>query len=239
MRPVISPSMMCAKADETVSALQQFAAYNDRLMQEEGAEANGTIGFLHMDIMDGMFVPNFALDPAYCRQVRDLCSVPQDVHLMVSAPEMHISLLPDGLEGGMISVHAETVNETGMRRCAGMIRAKGMRVFAALNPETPKETILPYLDILDGVLIMAVHPGFAGQKMVPGTLEKIAACRQWLDSLNHRDVIIEVDGNVSRENAEKMRSAGADIFVAGTASVFREGMVSQERLDILRKAVSR
>lgn len=238
MLPVISPSMMCAKLDNTVSVLEQFKAYNDRLMREEGAEAKGRVGFLHMDIMDGMFVPNFALDPQYCLQVRDLSGVPQDIHMMVSAPEMHISLLPAGLAGGMISVHAETVNETGMRRCAGMIRERGMKVLAALNPETPRETILPYLDILDGVLIMAVHPGFAGQKMVPGTLEKIAACRQWLDSLHRKDAFIEVDGNVSPENAEKMRSAGADIFVAGTASIFREGMVSQERLDILRKAVS-
>lgn len=179
-------------------------------------EKNG-IELLHIDVMDGGFAPNFALGVDFARQLKKNCAIPLDIHLMVREPERHIDSFPVG-SGDIVSVHIESTSD--MRGCLEMIKARGARAFVVLNPETPAEALLPLTDAIDGVLVMAVRPGFAGQRMLEGTIEKIARVRRLLDEAGREDAEIEVDGNVSIENGIRMRGAGANIFVLGTAALF-------------------
>lgn len=216
----LSPSLMCADICALGETLEIF--------QRNGVE------YLHIDIMDGHFVPNFTLGTDYCKQLRRHTNIPLDVHLMVEHPESKLDWF-DFRPGDFVSVHWESTPH--LQRVLARIRAAGARAMVALNPSTPVESLREVLDDLDGVLIMSVNPGFAGQKMVPAAPDKIRRTRKWLDERGYQTVEIEVDGNVSLENAVKMRAAGADIFVAGTASLFREGLVTEERLNALRGAI--
>ena len=200
----LSPSMMCASFFELAAQTATF-------------EKNG-IELLHIDVMDGSFAPNFALGVDFARQLKKNCSIPLDIHLMVREPERHIPSFPIA-EGDIVSVHIESTDKP--RECIEAIKSRGARAFMVLNPETPTSALSDLLPIIDGVLIMAVNPGFAGQKMLPGTIEKIAETRRLLDEAGREDAEIEVDGNVSIENGIRMRSAGANIFVLGTAALFR------------------
>ncbi len=222
MKPAkLSPSMMCADICYTQETLQMFSA--------------GGIEYLHVDIMDGHFVPNFTLGADYCRQLQQNTQIPLDIHMMVEQPEDKIHWFSPPF-GSIISVHVEAC--VHLQRTLQNIREKGCRAFAALNPATSYEPLRWVLDDLDGILIMTVNPEFAGQKMVAQTLEKIRHCRRWLDDLGYSNVDLEVDGNVSVVNAEKMRAAGANIFVGGTSALFQNGRVSKEGLCLLRQAVS-
>ena len=203
LKDKLAPSMMCCSFFELGAQTRAFEK-ND-------------VELLHIDVMDGSFAPNFALGVDFARQLKKNCSLPLDIHLMVREPEKHIGSFP--IENGdMVSIHIESTEN--VRKCIEMIKAKGARAFVALNPATPVESVADIADIIDGVLIMAVNPGFAGQKMLPGTLEKLAATRRLLDETGREDAEIEVDGNVSVENGIKMRGAGANIFVLGTAALF-------------------
>ena len=208
--PGVSPSMMCADALNLGRDVQQLT--------EAGVQ------YFHYDIMDGDFVPNFMLGPDVIRAVRKVSSVPADIHLMVKNPERHLHLF-DLRPGDVVSVHQESTIH--LQRTLAAIRATGAQAAVALNPATPLCMIEDVLPDVDMVLIMTVNPGFAGQKLVPATLAKISRLRAMLDASGYPDVRIEVDGNVSFENAVKMRAAGADLFVAGTSAVFREGGISE------------
>ena len=221
MRPaMISPSVMCADICSLRNTLDIFSASG--------------IEYLHFDIMDGSFAPNFALGTDYCRQLHRVTPIPLDMHLMVERPEEKLGWF-DIREGDLVSVHVEATRH--LQRTLVQIRAKGAKAMAVLNPATPLEYLRYVLDDVDGIVIMSVNPGFAGQKLVPAALGKIADLRRMLDETGHSDILIEVDGNVSLENATKMRRAGADIFVAGTASIFRDGHVTAERIEALRQAI--
>ena len=216
----ISPSLMCA----------DIFATNDifRIFEKTGIE------YLHIDIMDGHFVPNIVLGTDYCRQVRKHTNIPLDIHLMIERPEDRLDWF-DIKPGEFVSVHQESTYH--LHRALTKIHDCGAKAMVAINPSTPVEQLIDVIDDIDGILLMSVNPGFAGQKMIPSALDKIMRTRNWLDSMNRPDAVIEVDGNVSLENVKKMRLAGADMFVAGTAGLFMNGLVSEAKIAELRKAI--
>lgn len=195
-------------------------------------EKNG-VSYLHIDVMDGEFVPNFTLGTDYCRKMKQASSIPLDIHLMINDPEKKLSWFDFG-EGDIVSVHFESTKHPYL--ALQMIRERGAKAFLAINPGTASSVILPMLDVLDGVLVMTVNPGFAGQKLVESTLSKISEIRALAKEYG-KDLLIETDGNVSFENAVRMSRAGADIFVAGTSAVFRRDMSLAEGLMKLQTCV--
>lgn len=220
MKSKIAPSIMCADLlhlDRDIRALEEI-----------GAE------YLHFDIMDGSFVPNFTLGPDLVKAVRKRTNIPLDIHFMVNSPERHLDLF-DIQKGDLISVHVEST--VHLNRLLNRIRALGASPAVALNPTTPLFAVEEVLSDVDAVLVMTVNPGFAGQRLVESTLDKIKRLREMLDSKGYWETRIEVDGNVSFENAAKMRAAGADIFVAGSSSIFAKGMSIPEAAAKLRESI--
>lgn len=220
MKAKISPSTMCVdflKLPETLHAFEDLG-----------------IEYLHVDIMDGCFVPNYTLGPDFCRALKRASSIPLDIHLMITEPERKLDWFPLS-EGDFVSVHYESTFHP--LRALQAIRARGARPMLALNPATPIDVIESALDDMDALLIMTVNPGYAGQALIPRTIEKIRAARAFLDERGYSEVSIEVDGNVSFENAKKMREAGADIFVAGTSSIFKAGAPLENNARLLRAAI--
>jgi len=217
----ISPSIMCAD----FRRLEE----NINLLEKAGVE------YLHFDIMDGNFVPNFALGPDLVRTIREITGIPFDIHLMVRHPENYIDLF-DIRPGDIVSVHQEAT--VHLQKTLQKIKDLGARPSVALNPATPIYSIEDIMDDIAVVLIMTVNPGFAGQMLVPATLKKIANAKKYLGEAGYGHVEIEVDGNVSCENARKMREAGADIFVAGSSGIFIKGRDLQGCVDELRRSIA-
>lgn len=178
------------------------------------------VHFLHFDVMDARFTPNMPMGLAVLEQLRERTRLPFDVHLMVEDNDFFVRrLLHAGVE--FISVHAETALH--LDRTLSLIREGGARAGIALNPATPLDRLEYVLDKLDFVLIMTVNPGFAGQKLVPAALRKIADCRRYLHERGYTHIPIQVDGNVSFANIPKMVEAGADILVLGSSSLYSSG----------------
>ena len=200
----LSPSMMCADVLELKQTLHTMEAEQ--------------IEMLHMDVMDGHFVSNFTLGTDYLKFMRKATSIPLDVHLMVEKPEDKLGWFQPQ-PGEIFSIHAESTRH--LQRVLNAVKAYGAVPVVAINPGTPLVMIGDVLLDMDGVLVMTVNPGFAGQRLVPQTLDKIARLRAMLDENGHGQKFIEVDGNVSVENALKMRAAGADTFVLGTSCIFK------------------
>jgi ribulose-phosphate 3-epimerase len=168
--------------------------------------------------------------------MRKMTSIPLDIHLMITRPDLKLDYF-NIQPGEYVSVHWESTPH--IQRVLAAIRAKGAKAMVALNPATPICVLEHILDSLDGVLLMTVNPGFAGQAMVPGALEKIRATREYLDAKGYSNIDIEVDGNVSFENAKKMRAAGANIFVGGSSSVFSVKAPMEENLAAMNTIVGR
>lgn len=199
MKRKLAPSMMCADIFSLTETLACF----------EKAD----IELLHIDIMDGAFVPNFTLGTDYVKQLKKRTSIPLDLHFMTEYPERHLDAFPIG-KGDYVSIHYESTKH--LQRVLESVKTKGARVLLALNPATPVECAMDVLDDVDGLLIMSVNPGFAGQKMVPHTLEKLRRARAFLDANGRPDAEIQVDGNVTFEHAAGMSAAGANILVLGS-----------------------
>lgn len=220
MKPEISVSMMCANFLDLAGDLAQ--------LKEAGVE------YLHFDVMDGLFVPNYTIGPCLLDALRDKTDITYDIHLMVDRPEDKLKFF-DIRPGDFVSIHYESTNHA--QRVLTSIRQLGAKAGIAFNPATPIDSLEYLRNDIDFVLIMTVNPGFAGQKLVESSLQKIKQVRQDLDMHGLQDIPIQVDGNVSFENARKMRQAGADIFVAGTSSVFSKGKSIADATELLREAI--
>lgn len=220
MKAKICPSMMCADIFSMKNVIEYF--------EKAGIE------YLHIDIMDGIFVPNYTLGTDFCSRIKEYTSIPLDIHLMIERPEDKIDWFPIS-QGDYVSIHAESTNH--IQRTLQRIRDAGGKPMLALNPATPVCMLENVMDDIDAVLIMTVNPGYAGQKLIPATLEKISATRRFLDSHYHPEIEIEVDGNVSFENAQKMRNSGADMFVAGSSSVFNSDYSLEDGITKLRECI--
>ena len=184
-----------------------------RLGEEILAVVKAGADYLHIDVMDGHFVPNITIGPLVVRAARPITDIPFDVHLMISQPELYIE---EFVKAGanIISIHAETVLHLHRTLCH--IRDCGAKAAVALNPATPVDVLDYVMNQLDMVLIMSVNPGFEAQKFIPEVLPKISALRKKIDKLG-LDIEIEVDGGINHETIGRVSSAGADVFVAGSA----------------------
>ena len=220
-RGMLSASIMCADLLNLGSDLMELQ--------------NSGIDLFHIDMMDGHFVPNYMLPPEIVKAVKKVAKIPLDIHLMVENPDFAIELL-DLSEGDFVTVHYETTKH--LNRTLSLIKSKGAKAGIAINPATPLSVVEESLNDIDMLLIMTVNPGFAGQKLVNGALDKIKRARKMLDDAGRSEVILEVDGNCSFENIPKMYNAGADTFVVGTSSVFHKDYTfetaTQKVLDLLK-----
>ena len=216
----ISPSMMCVPFHELEAAVRAF--------ERAGIE------YLHMDVMDGRFVPNLMLGTDFIKQLREFTNIPLDIHLMVERPEERLGWFGIS-EGEYVSFHCEATRFP--QRVCAEIRALGAKPMPALNPATPLCALEDILPDADGVLLMGVNPGFAGQRLIPQVIDKIRRLREMLDGGGFSHLEIEVDGNTSEENAFLMRGAGADIFVGGTAGLFMKGYNLEERIQNYKKII--
>jgi len=194
------------------------------------------VDFLHIDIMDGTFVPNFALDFSLMKMLREMTSIPLECHLMVVNPERYIEKTAEA-GAHFITIHAEST--FNVQRALVTIRELGVKSGIALNPATPVNVLEHILDDLDMVVVMTVNPGFAGQKMIPSMLEKVTRVRKLIDDRGLNNIIIQVDGNVSLENIPLMVKAGATMLVGGTSSVFRKGHSIIESVEAIRTLIKK
>ena len=203
-----------------------------RLGEEVKSVEKAGADYIHIDVMDGHFVPNITIGPLIVKAVRRVTKLPLDVHLMISDPD---SFIDEFSEAGadIITVHAETVNH--LNRTIQHIRGKGVRSGVSLNPATTLDCLEYVLDDLDVVLLMTVNPGFEGQEFIPEVIPKIKRLRE---EINKRDldVEIEVDGGIGPENIGRVSSAGANVFVAGSAIFYSDDYAKTIRL--MREAIS-
>ena len=184
-----------------------------RLAEEIAAAERGGAGLVHVDVMDGHFVPNITLGPPVVRSIRKATALPLDVHLMIENADRYLDAFIDA-GADWISLHQEAV--THLQRAVAHLRSRKVKAGVVLNPATPLMTLEEILPELDYVLIMSVNPGFGGQKFLPGSLEKIRRLRAQVAERGLH-TLIEVDGGVDESNARALVQAGAEVLVAGTA----------------------
>ena len=210
----ISASMMCSNLVDLKETLQIF--------KEEG------IGRLHIDVMDGEFVPNFGLGVDYIRGLRELTDIPLDLHLMVKDPEYKLQWI--GIQStDIVSIHYESTYQ--VQRALDWLEPFGCQRFLAISPATPVNVLEEVLDYIDGINLLMVNPGFAGQHMVLSTLRKAAKVQSLLEREHREEILMEVDGNITPEHGKTLRSLGASLFVGGTSSIFK-GDLNQYRENI-------
>ncbi len=219
MKVKLAPSILSA----------DFARLGEQVQEAEAAGAD----WIHVDVMDGHFVPNLTMGPVVVRSLRPHTRLPLDVHLMIEAPER---LIPAFAEAGAdrITVHVETCPH--LHRTVQQIRGLGKKAGVALNPATPVvalEEILPYVDL---ILVMSVNPGFGGQQYIPTSTPKVARVREMLDAAGLTHVELEVDGGIGPHNVAEVVQAGATVIVAGSA-VFNARASVAENIQALRGAI--
>jgi ribulose-phosphate 3-epimerase len=214
-----------------------LACANFRNLEADTAQLTAAkIDFLHIDIMDGKFVPNFALDFSIMRTARELCAIPQECHLMVLEPERYIDeTVASGAE--YVGIHYEATYH--VQKALQQIRDAGAKAGIVLNPATPLTNLEYIMDDIDMITIMTVNPGLVGQKLIPAMLRKIKDARALLSATGHDNVEIQVDGNVSFQNIPEMVAAGATMLVGGSSSVFHRDYSIGEAIAAVRTIVKR
>ncbi len=203
MRGMLSPSVMCADLLNLADEIKKL----DELKVE----------YLHIDFMDNKFVPNITFDTNMVKSFKKpMKNIKRDIHLMAFEPMQYFDRMEIG-EGDMVSVHFEACEN--VRSVLADIKARGAKPCLAISPDTPVESVLDYLDEVYAVLLMTVYPGFAGQPMAPKSMERLEKLKKIITD-SGKNVLIEVDGHVSWDHCSEMREKGADIFVAGSSSVY-------------------
>jgi len=190
-----------------------LAADFTRLGDEVEAVERAGADWIHVDVMDGRFVPNLTLGPVIVEAVRRSTRLPLDVHLMIEQPERYIE---EFVRAGASSVGVQVEACPHLHRTIGQIHEAGARACVVLNPATPASAVEVVLPDVDQVLVMTVNPGFGGQKFIESMLPKIELLRRWIDQQG-LDVALEVDGGIAVETIGRAAAAGAEVFVAGTA----------------------
>ena len=217
----LSPSMMCADIGLLRETLAIF-------------EDNG-IDYLHIDVMDGVFVPNLMLGTEYCRKLREMTDIPLDIHLMVTDPEPKTAWFEPG-PGEYVTVHAESTKH--LHRAVQTVKATGAKALVALNPATPLSAVEYVREDISGVLIMLVNPGYAGQALLPDMIRKVGEMRSYATAAGLDGFEIHVDGNIGYGNVREIVSAGADCLVLGTAGIFSPGLPLEEAILKMKAALS-
>lgn len=194
----IAPSLLSA----------DFANLTEEIKKVE----NGGADYLHLDIMDGIFVPNITFGPPVIKSLKKVTNIPFDVHLMIDRPERFIK---DFVDAGadILTVHQEA--STHLHRTIQEIKSYGIKAGVSLNPSTPLNVLDYIIEDLDLILIMTVNPGFGGQSFIPAMVDKIKSLRKIIDDRN-LDIILEVDGGVKLSNAKELVDIGVDLLVAGS-----------------------
>lgn len=201
----ISASIMCADLLNLASQIKE--------LEEAG------INMLHIDIMDASFVPNLTFGSDIVNAIKKITELPLDIHLLMDKPLRILRSMAFDRHD-IVTIHAEC--KESVLENAAFVKQRGARFGIALNPDTPIEDVRKYLPYVDVVLLMLIVPGFAGSTMIHGIMEKVGATRKYLDEHKFDNIEIAVDGSVSAERAEYMKSLGASIFVGGTAGIFKK-----------------
>ena len=200
MKTLVAPSILSA----------DFARLGEEIIDVERAGAD----WIHVDVMDGHFVPNISFGMAVIKKARPVTKLPFDVHLMIENPDKYIEEFAKA-GADIITVHQEAC--THLHRTVQLIKKQGVMAGVALNPATPEETLKYILPDIDMILLMSVNPGFGGQSYIPQVTQKIKAVRKMCESAGFPEMHIEVDGGVDTVTYEQVVSAGADVLVAGSA----------------------
>ncbi len=178
---------------------------------------------IHVDVMDGVYVPNITFGMPMVSAIKPYSSVPLDVHLMITEPEKYVGSFVDS-GADIVTFHPDASKD--VRKGLNIIKSKGAKCGLVLNPDKPLDLVYPYLAEIDMVLLMSVFPGFGGQKFIESVLDKAKVLKEYIEK-NNLNVDIEIDGGVSSKNAEKVRNSGVNILVAGSA-VFKSENPSKE-----------
>ena len=214
---ILSPSLLAA----------DFSKLGEQIKELE----DNNIKYIHVDVMDGMFVPSISFGMPVISSIRKQTDAIFDVHLMIEEPSRYIEEFKK-VGADIITVHLEACKH--LNRTLAMIKQAGLKVGVALNPSTPLESLKYVLDMVDMVLIMSVNPGFGGQSYIDSTTEKIKELKSIIDSKGY-DIDIEVDGGINKDNIADIYKAGANVIVAGTA-VFK-GNIS-ENISNIKSAIN-